>query len=306
MKIIALISALYILSACSHNSLKIENGDKYFEEITKSFENKKTESNFLDWIKEHDQKTYNQILLDSTNENVAAFWGESLNFDSGAKQTILNELIIRDLQAAFNIKNDNKVVNAGIMHSYGYLYSILETPYGYKRKRWIDPTISYGFNLEKKSISSNPLEGTLLSNLTFFAGKILFKHNVNKQNLLKLKNVSNEIVNFPYDKLKIVTLVEEVTNSKEFPLIFKTCLVKLQNKSPGEENDYLLVYGVENMKTSKEVIITAFPIKKDAYIKTLDPVLLGEDRPIIVRYNGFVGTNKETRLSGKRLILGLD
>ena len=298
-----LILILFVFfSSCSQ--LPTIHSDLYWEKMVKSYSDS-NQNSFMDFLRNSDEHVYNQILKDSSDKTLIEFWGQSLNFDSGAKAEILNKNIISDLQSSFNIKNDNVVVHAGIMHTYGYLFSVLNTPYGYKRKRWIEPTFDKGFNFTDASISPHPTSGTLLSNLTYFAGKIAFDEKQSQEKLEQLKNVSPSIKNYNYSALIVDVLVEDVTSHKEFPIIFKTHLVKLQNKDGNEENSYVLIYSIKDKLTKIEKLITAFPIKKDAYVKTLDPILLGEQRPILVRYNASIGTTQDTRLSGNRMILGV-
>ena len=214
-------------------------------------------------------------------------------------------MLISDLQNAFGVKNENEYVHAGIMHTYGYLFSVLNTPYGFKRKRWVDPTLNVGFKLKDQSLGVNPKSGTLLSNATYFAGKIAFSEKENLIALDQLQNVSSEIKNFSYHQLSIETLDEVVTSPKSLDLIIRTSLVKLIEKNKNEENDYLLIYSFKNKKTKSEKLITAFPIKRDAYLKIIDSLSLGEDRPILIRYNGYFDIEKNTRLSGNRSIVGV-
>ncbi len=291
-----------LITSCGHLFSSEISKDIYWEKIVKSFDGKQ---DFVQHLKQQEKHIYNQLEQIKNDQTLLSMWGLSQNFDAGAKQIILDEKIIGDLQGVFNVKNDNQVVHAGIMHTYGYLFSTLNTPYGYKRWRWTIPTFTEGMGLKEKSISPHPKSGSLLSNLTYFAGKIAFKSKSRIDELEQLKNVSNEIKNFPYQNLEVVSLVEQVTNSKKFNYQFKTDFVKIIHKvtkNHQDENDYLLIYSIVEPETKIEKLITVFPIKKDAFLKSTDELLLGSDRPIFVRYNAFIGTSKEDRLSGSRVI----
>lgn len=296
MKKLLFFSALLNFVSCSHQLTQSQ--DKYWEEIN----HKALQSSLLSVLEVQNKSLYNQVINDSQDLNLPGFWGQSFNFDSGAKKTILEDKLIAELQAKYNIVNDNKIVHAGIMHTYGYLFSTLNTPYGFKRKRWVEPTLSYGFNLAGKSISPNPTEGTLLSNITYFAGKLAFSEASNIEKLDTLKNVSSEIKNFSYSKTKLDILDEEINYPENVKITLRTTIVKFFQKEANEENDYLLIYSWLNRDTKEEKLITAFPIKRDAYLKTLDIQGLGDDRPILVRYNGHIGNDANARYSGKRLI----
>jgi hypothetical protein len=300
--LISLLVPLLYISCATHDKIS-KNSDAYFENITKKFlsNNDKSQA-FVDFLKSQDLELFQSLQNQKTDCDVKNLWGKSINFDSGAKKQILDENIIQDIQNICSVKNDNKIVSAGLMHTYGYLFSTLQTPYGYKRKRWIDPTINYGFNFNGQSISPYPLEGTLLSNLTYFAGRLAFSEKTNLSKLEDLKFVSKEVKSFDYKKVE-VTLLEEVISYPQTIKTLRTHFVKFKSKLPNEENDFILIYSVFDQTTKIEQLITVFPIKMDAYLKSIDNNSLGDDRPILVRYNGDIGPSSEVRLSGKRSVL---
>jgi len=291
-----LILTLFVISCSSVDKIDAENTDAYWTKIVKKTEKKMS---ILDVLKKENLPLYEQIEADSNDLALLTFWGKSYNFDSGAKKQIISDAIISDLQKKFKIVNDNKIVHAGITHTYGYLFSILDTPYGYKRKRWIEPTLNYGFALSGNSLSPETMRGTLLSNITFFAGKIAFKQESDKAALDHLKNVSDEVRNFDFKKLQVTFLEEDINES---PVTLRTALVKLPFKRVDEENDALLIYSVWNQAEKKEELITAFPIKKDAFNKIIDHAGLGKNQPIAVRYNAYVEGQMDKKLTGTRKI----
>lgn len=294
--------SLVTVSCSSVEKIYAENTDQYWSQLVKTSEQKKI--SILEVLKKENLHLYNQIEADAQDLLVLDFWGKSLNFDSGAKKQIISDAIISDLQKKFKLSNDNKVVHAGVTHTYGYLFSVLDTPYGTKRKRWIEPTLNYGFGFQGNGLSPETMQGSLLSNVTYFAGKLGFRDEERKQQLDQLKNVSPEVRNFDYKKVARTVLEEEVAAT---PITLRTTLVKLPFKQPQEESDYLLIYTVLNQKEKqsekREVLITAFPIKKDAYAKTVDPSGLGKNQPVVVRYNAYVEGLMEQKWTGVRKIL---
>jgi hypothetical protein len=276
--------------------------DLFWSDIVTSSE--KDHKSIIDTLKEKDPHLFNQIKQDAKDKLLLSFWGQSLNFDSGAKKQILNDELIGDLQKEFGIKNDNKIVHAGITHTYGYLFSVLNTPYGFKRKRWIEPTLNYAFALSGLSLSPETMQGGLLSNVTYFAGKIAFKKESNRRHLDDLKNVSSEVRNFDYSKLNVLELDEDIQMNGATAATLRTYLVKFPFKANGEENDYLLIYtaSMSVSMNNKEMLITAFPIKKDAYNKIVNAENLGPNRPIQVRYNAYINGFMSENLTGIRKI----
>lgn len=294
--VLLLFTILVLTLACSHQKQKkkivhVPAQDQYWNSMAEeSVENGASIINVLD---ENYPLLSLQIKKEATDPYLPMFWGESLNFDSNAKKKIVEDRIISDLQEMFNIRNDNKIVHAGIMHVYGYLFSTIDTPYGYKRKRWIVPTLNRGFDLKSKALSPDASEGGLFSNITYFAGMLAFK---NKTELSLLKNVSNEIFTFDYSKLKFERLEE---NLKDYTLV--TTLVHFPNKT-GDDNEYLLIYSTINKLLNKELLVTVFPINAESYKGITANDSLGNNQKIVVRYNAYLA-GIEQNLTGKRLLI---
>ena len=82
----------------------------------------------------------------------------------------------------------------------------------------------------------------------------------------------------------------------------RTTLVHFPFKSSSEENDYLLIYSILNKELKKEVLITAFPIKKDAYNKITAHEFMGTNQPISIRYNAYLEGYMDQKISGVKKI----
>jgi hypothetical protein len=294
--VLLLFTVLVLTLACSHQKQRkkitsVPAQDQYWNSMAEdSLENG---SSIITVLDENYPQLSAQIKKEATDPYLPMYWGESLNFDSNAKKQIVDERIISDLQDLFNIKNDNKIVHAGVMHVYGYLFSTIDTPYGYKRKRWIAPTLNRGFDLKSKALSPDTTEGGLFSNVTYFAGMLAFK---NKTELSLLKNVSNEIFTFDYSKLKFERVEE---NLKDYTLV--TTLVRFPNKT-GDENEYLLIYSTLNKLLNKEQLVTVFPINAESYRGITAHDSLGKNKKIVVRYNAYLA-GVEQNLTGNRLLI---
>lgn len=267
--------------------------DSFWNTMTR--ETIKNEMNILDVLADNDPTLLEQIFTDSKDPLLPQFWGQSFNFDSNAKKTIVDEKIIKDLQHIFGIQNDNQKVHAGIIHTYGYLFSIIETPYGYKRKRWIEPTLNTGFSLSSLALSPFTVDGGMFSNVTFFAGKIVFKTEERQTQLAALKNVANEVFTYDYSKLKKFRLEEEIET-----YVLVTTFVEIPKSS--DENSFLLIYSTVNKLTGEEKLITAFPVNKETFQKTTAPAELGDNKKITLRYNAYLGT-PELSFKGRRRLI---
>lgn len=289
---------LVITLSCSHQKAKKKTisyaptQDQYWNDMTA--ETIDEDSSILKTLEENYPTLSTQIKKEAKDPYLPMFWGESLNFDSGAKKKIVDDKIIADLQGIFNIKNDNMTVHAGIMHTYGYLFSVIDTPYGYKRKRWIAPTVNTAFNLKSMALSPETKEGAMFSNVTYFAGMLAFK---NKVDLSLLKNVANEVFTYDYAKLK-VERVEEIL--KDYIIV--TSLVHFPTKKTGEDNEYLLIYSTINKQLNKELLVTVFPINAESYNKIVMKENMGTNQKVILRYNAYLAGIGQNLTGTRKLI----
>ena len=296
------------LVACSHQTTKNDFTlkDEYWDKLIDQSHIEKI--SITEKLKKDNFKLYSQIKNDSKDSLLLGFWGKSFNSDGGINlngtlnKQIVDLDVLSDIQNVFEIKNDNIRVHAGITHTYGYLFSRLITPYGFKRKRWTAATLNIAFDLKNHSLSPVPDSGSLLSNLTYFAGKLSLRNADQLSAIEKLQNASLEVRAIDYKKIKKVVVVEAVTKPR--PLNIVTNLISLPIKAANEENDYLLIYTLEEPKTQKGELITAFPIKKDAFLKIINPEGLGENKEVSLRYNAYKEGFGPERLSGKRQVLG--
>ena len=296
---LSILFALFFVSCASHPAKKfLMSDDGYWERLT--LQSTEQKISILKVLQKENPALYKQFENDSKDTKLLGFWGQSFNFDSGAKKKIITDQLISDLQAEFGVHNDNMIVHAGITHTYGYLFSVLNTPYGFKRKRWTDSTLNYAFSFNGSSLSPETMEGSMLSNITYFAGMLAFKHHEEKQSLLALKNISNEVKNFDYSKINVEQVEEDFFQGGILTNILRTSLVRLPFKQEHEENDYWLIYSIYNLKLKREFLITAFPIKKDAYKKITEPESFGANKPISLRYNAYLDGANDPKLVGNR------
>ena len=75
--------------------------DLYWTDLVVSA-NKENKS-LLIKLKEKNADLYMQLLNDSKDSELLNFWGQSLNFDAGAKKKILDDRFISELQGLFGI-----------------------------------------------------------------------------------------------------------------------------------------------------------------------------------------------------------
>jgi hypothetical protein len=199
--------------------------------------------------------------------------------------------------------------HAGTEHTYGYLFSTLETPFGYKRARWIQPDIENGLGVPRGMLGPSPTQGTLIGNVTYFFGRIALRDDGRAGKILArdAHRVPSFFRHYDFKKLKIIRLEETIvlpTQSDEpaRTVVLRTDLVPFLN-APEKGNTHLLLYSILDSSKPHAELITGFPVESSFVKTTLDPANLGDQKPIITRYNGYVeGVTGQSWNGARRVI----
>ncbi|MGC3970942.1 MAG: hypothetical protein QM775_27505 [Pirellulales bacterium] len=93
---------------------------------------------------------YRQMTSDAHRAAMFSLWGRSVNFDEHAGQTIVDPAIVEVVGELAGKSMRGEVVHAGLLHTYGYLFSVIDTPYGAK-------TRSLGSTLHRRGLRHRPL-----------------------------------------------------------------------------------------------------------------------------------------------------
>lgn len=259
-----------------------------------------------------------QIETDHQTPEMFQLWGMSRNIDesnlsNGRKTAPVN--LLQFFSSIWNVHYDDTFTfgHAGLTHTYGYLFSIMDTPYGYKRARYVQDEIESGFGLTDGLFSGAPTAGTLFSNLTVFAGKIAFRDHDHGKKLLQdvIEDLGTravpEIVNYPYASLRVKRLLETVRNS-EFTLELRTDIINFPKTNTHGQNSALLVYSINYRKEghdrSHPRLITAFPVAAGFADGVFNPKNLGDNVPLKLKYNAALPDTIPAELMiGKRTIV---
>ncbi|MBI2386746.1 MAG: hypothetical protein HYV14_12125 [Elusimicrobia bacterium] len=94
------------------------------------------------------------------------YWTDCTIFDELAKAEILEEKAMKGLGIRREVTGGVAHAPAGVMHTYGYLFSQLRTAYGLKGKRWIESRLDERLGLPAGTFGPLPPEGEFASNLT--------------------------------------------------------------------------------------------------------------------------------------------
>ena len=240
-----------------------------------------------------------QLNKDRKESSLKVLWGKSINYDELVKGLIVDKAILESLSKLYGSPLEDRVAHAGLEHTYGYLFSILKTPFGFKRARWVGGVIEEGLGIEKGLLGPTPSQGTLLSNATQLLGRIAFSDRPKELAALKKSKilVPAQIATFTTQGKEVRTLHELVAEKN---IILRTDLVRFAKVPAGQANSHLLVYSVRYLDQDRAELITAFPVESSFVSRVLDPARLGSDQEIVTRYNAQVADVTGHRWKGSR------
>lgn len=175
------------------------------------------------------------------------YWARSWNFDENAKAVILPNKDLEDLGIAAEEVQGKQNVSAGVMHTYGYCVSTLDTPYGKKSKRWFEDRMDETLGLEPKTFSPSPRDGEFLANVTY----VLRYLTLGKKD--KIPGVGSTVVSRIHQSTARVVGRRTETGGG---FRFVTDLLS------GAEGKLLLVYSVQGPKDREAKLVTVFPVEK--------------------------------------------
>ena len=250
----------------------------------------------------------NQLRSDCARGGPLSFWGRSLNVDELAGETIVSPQVIEILAAVAKRKISPKTPHAGIQHAYGYLFSTVETPYGFKRERWTETAIEDSFGLSESTLGPDPKSGTLLANATVFAGLIAYRTNAAERNrLCELLHdrVAPELWQFDNSRVGHQRLEETVSavwrgNRRTWSL--QTDIIT----SPHKSKQSVLIYSIVDRVRESHELVTLFPVGQPGIDELLLRAEVRRRDDIRLRFNAYVpalvgrmmkGTVRLTRLA---------
>lgn len=237
--------------------------------------------------------------------NWLQLWGQSHNHDELVDAEIVNAKILEVIAKLSGCKQpttDNNVFHAGLLHTYGYLLSNLQTSFGYKRKRWTTPTISEGLDLPKNVWGPYPADGNFLANVTFIAANIAFHDECWTDRIESMGLVSPKLRTYDFSNLSISRIQETLTIEevdKNFEVTLYTDLVSFKYEPTNSDNRCLLVYSLKDGRRPHPVLITMFPVG-DSMVEHLLSQQKGRTSDIQLQYNAYVPNVPRSALQGKR------
>mgnify|MGYP001576248246 CR=1 FL=1 len=260
-------------------------------------------------LQQYTPTVWSQMRKDSEFPFWMDLWGRSLNFDEGAQQVIVDPNIIDSLIRLFEAPpRQDSVVHAGVEHTYGYLFSLLHTPYGYKRARWVDGEIERGLGIPIRLLDEDATEGALLSNVTYLLASISLIERTDLRPWLiesAPQNVHSRIVDWTRTQpLAEIRRLIEIVRIGSRSVTLRTDFVPFHRSARRGGNSALLIYSVLDSELEGARLISAFPVQQAFVDRALDPDNLGERQPVSTRYNAYVSgfTDAAQPLMGDRSV----
>lgn len=184
-------------------------------------------------------------------------WGEALNVDENTHATVVAAPILSVLARLAGVAAPRATVHAGLQHTYGYLFSLMQTPFGYKRARWVNGELENGFGLPANTLSPTPANGTLLANVTYFLGRLVLDETAAAR-LPASDGVHPALRAFDYRKAEIRRLEERVAvDAGARRVVIRTDLVRFPLP---QKNSFLLIYSADDSTPPGARLYTAFPV----------------------------------------------
>jgi hypothetical protein len=194
----------------------------------------------------------------------AEHWTDSTPYDELAKAYILPDAALDGLGIRHEVSSGVVHVPAGVMHTYGYLFSQLKTAYGLKGKRWIESRLDERLGLPAGTFSPLPPKGEFASNVT--------------TELLKI--VAGR-TGFVEQRVTWRTHAGKTVRASVF-----THLVPLKPLAGLETTDaYLLIYSV--VRDGKRRLVTCFPIDA-GFAASLMKTPAAKSAAFVPRFNLYV------------------
>lgn len=250
---------------------------------------------------------YEQLRRDAVTPNLFQAWGECVNQDEIAGGTIVDPAILATIGTVAGIPMTGPRYHAGLQHTYGYLFSVIQTPYGYKRDRWISTRLERGFGLSPDTLSPAPTQGTLLANATYLAGNIATRGSPVGRRCIDALNgcVAEDLLHVPFDQLRQSRLIEKAAwnddKGKARRVRIQTDLVPFPRSPENEGESVLLIYSVGRSRQPPR-LVTLFTVTQSFADSLTASERLGDDVEIVARFNAWVDGLTGTPRRGQRTV----
>ena len=239
-------------------------------------------------------------------------WGHSLNFDEYAKVIIIEPAILETVSQSIGVPSpaapvegvNGMIAHAGAQHTYGYLFSVEKTAFGFKRARWVREDIEAGFGFPRGTVGPTPKKGSLFTNVSYLLARLSMQDDRHAHSIANVvaPMVPKQLRNYAFSKLEAQRLEERVEIGSRV-ITIRTDFFRFPNPpavipSAPAPNSQLLVYSIRDTEDHNHVrVISAFPVAESFAAGVFAANLMGDNQPIVTKYNAFVAG-----LTGKTIV----
>ncbi len=244
-----------------------------------------------------------QIDRDRGSSGPMIFWGTSSNFDELAQAEIVDPAILEPLLRLAGQPEEPLSPHAGLQHTYGYLFSTIDTPFGKKRDRWTGTGLEQSLGLKPDTLSPQPSGGTLLSNATWVAGQVAFagSQRLNWLERCLRHRVSTDLHTIDWSRGKSCRLIESVAaprSEKRIQICTDVIRMPVGSRRVRPSSDWLLVYSVHDERERWPKLVTMFTVG-EAFVEALqERGRIRRRSDIRLRFNAVVAGLPSHELSG--------
>jgi hypothetical protein len=209
----------------------------------------------------------------------ARYWTDCVIFDELAKAEILPETAMKGLGIRRSVDGGVAHAPAGVMHTYGYLFSQLKTAFGLKGKRWIESRLDERLGLPAGTFGPLPANGEFASNLT----SVLFRLIGAPRKIARAAKLEPAAKSIGRVEQRVEWKTPDGKTVKASVFTYLVPLAPL----PGLEttDSYLLIYEV--LRDGRHRFTTAFPVGQ-AFADGIMAAKPGKDAVFRPRYNLYV------------------
>jgi hypothetical protein len=247
---------------------------------------------------------YRQLRQDARHPGLLSLWGRCVNFDDNARQVIVHPAILGALGELAEVPMRGRVIHAGLQHTYGYLFSLIQTPFGFKRDRWVSTDLERGLGIDLTLLGGRPVAGTLLANATWLLGQVAFRGRPAQLAQLERQAdaVAPALVAYDYPRLHVCAIRERVVlpGQARRTVSLLMDLVTLPHAARG---DHLLIYSTQAGARAPLRLVTAFPVSPDTVDDLRTSAEPGRAAKIRLRYNAYVPGLYGRTVSGRRMLV---
>ncbi len=252
---------------------------------------------------------HRQIVEDGKFPGILSLWGRSVNVDENVGQVIVHPAILRAIGDLAGVPMRGRIVHAGLQHSYGYLFSLIDTPYGAKRDRWVSTDLERGFGIDLSLLGDRPRKGTLLGNLTWFLGQIVHRGGSVAFRGFERRPpvVAPALLDYDYARLAVCRVAELAVlpgRTRRQVSLFTDLVPFPHLPADPSRPSTLLVYSVRYGSQAPIRLVTAFTVTTQVVQEIKASVRPREKVPVRLKYNAYVPGFRGRTVWGRRFFPG--